>query len=77
MLCLETLVRVAPISRFSLFAAACGTLRHCSQADTNEAAVAHIAAQRPSDDNRAAISTASLVNVKATLRGFRSARNGP
>ena len=50
--------------------------RYCSQADANEAAPAHIAAQSPSDDNNATINTASLVKLTAALHRFRPFRDG-
>jgi len=51
--------------RLFLSTATWDALRYCSQADASEAALAHIAAQSPSDDNSASINTASLVKVTA------------
>lgn len=76
-LCLETQVRVAAMSHLFLSTATWGSsLRYCSQADANEAAPAHIAAQTPSDDNSATINTASLVKVTAASHRLRPVRDG-
>jgi hypothetical protein len=41
-------------------------IRHCSQAEANDAAAAQMAAQTPSDDNKTSIQKASLVRAQAT-----------
>jgi hypothetical protein len=40
-------------------------IRHCSQAEANDAAAAQIAAQTPSEDNKTSIQKASLVKAQA------------
>jgi hypothetical protein len=50
-------------------------LRHCSQAEAQEAAVAQIAAQSPTDDNKTTIHKASLVLAKAASRPDLSVRD--
>ena len=40
-------------------------IRHCNQAEANDAAAAQMAAQTPSDDNKTSIQNASLVSARA------------
>jgi len=40
-------------------------IRHCSQAEANDAAAAQIAAQTPSDVNKTSIQNASLARTQA------------
>ena len=54
--------------------------RHCSQAETSDAAAAQMAAQTPRDDNKTSSQKASLVRARATsypdLSGCNGRRNG-
>jgi hypothetical protein len=42
-------------------------IRHCSQAEANDAAAAQIAAQTPSEDNKTSIQKASLVRAQQAI----------
>src|ERR1700741_5349645 len=55
--------------------------RHCSQAETSDAAAAQMAAQTPRDDNKTSSQKASLLRARATsypdLSGCNGRRNSP
>jgi hypothetical protein len=42
-----------------------GDIRHCNQAEANDAAAAQMAAQTPSDEIKTSIQKASLVSARA------------
>jgi hypothetical protein len=52
-------------------------IRHCNQAEANDAAAAQMAAQTPNEDNKTSIQKASLVRARAISYPDLSGGNAP